>query len=204
MQDRAAVVLVGDMNRNGKGPQCVQGGLAGNPGRIVGFAQVSQNDLAQIRMYDSGQQFSGGIIGQVAFAAADALFQMPGIRSVHKHRHIMIGFYQQQVAALETFRHQPGGNTQIGGHADAQAVAGKGESNGVGGIVGEGKRVDVETGKLETHAGLKVMPGGQMAQSVLDGAMRGRRQMDRQIEPPGQNADPANMIRMLVGDEDRI
>ena len=150
------------------------------------------------------QQFTGGIIGQVAFAAADTLFQMPGIRTVHQHRRIMIGFNHQQMAAFEAFRHQPGGNAQIGGHTDAQAVTGKGESNGIGGVVGEGKRVDVKTGKLETHTGLKVMPGGQIPQVFLERPMRGRRQINRQIEPPGQNADTANMIRMLMGDEDRI
>ena len=47
------------------------------------------------------------------------------------------------------------------------------------------------------------MAGGQLPEAVLERPMGGGRHMDGQIEAPRQNTDTANVIRMLVGHENR-
>jgi hypothetical protein len=51
------------MNGHGGRIQRRLDGLAGEVVRVVGFAQVAQNDLAQVRVDELAQQRAGGPVG---------------------------------------------------------------------------------------------------------------------------------------------
>ena len=127
---------------------------------------------------------------------------MPGVGAVDKHLAIVVGFKQQEIAALEALFDQAGGQAQIGGHADAQTIAGKSKPDRIRGVVGKRKGVNAEIREVETRTGLKIVAGGQVAETVADGVMGGGAHVDREIKAPRQNADAANVIRMFVRDED--
>ena len=62
MEDGAAVVLASDMDGDGILIQSLENRLVSDSGRVVGFAQMSQNNLAQVGMGDAGQQLACGRI----------------------------------------------------------------------------------------------------------------------------------------------
>ena len=107
----------------------------------------------------------GLIVGEVAAAAHDALFEEPGAGAVALHVGVVVGFECENVDAAEAGDEFIGDVAEIGGEADAVAVAGEEESVGAFGIVGESEGFD-----LDALHGLEGRGFGEGMDEVFEGA----------------------------------
>src|ERR1039458_7603553 len=140
------------------------GGEQGELGSVVLLREVAEDDVGCAAVVVVGEEFGGGVVGEVADAGEGALLDRPGVGAVLEHLEVVVGFEQEHVDALEgpldVGRHVP----EVGGdgHADGLGTGREDEAAGVGGVVGngEGRNGDVADGEVGT--GVEVLDGGQV------------------------------------------
>lgn len=133
----------------------------------------------------------------------DPLFEGPGIRPVHQHFRIVIGFQDQQAAFLEMFLDQRGGKTQIRGDADLDSRGFDGKGTGVFRVVGGGKRGERQGTDPKKFSAADRNRGFDSAdlRGCCGSSSGGHK--NRQAISPGKNPDSLNMILVFMGNDDR-
>ena len=132
------------------------GGEANEIGIVVFLGNMGEDEMADagIEALGIGKEFADGVIRKMAGAGEDALFDDPGIRADLEHVEIVIGFEDEAVGLAEMDSDVIGQIAEIGADGDLGAVGAECESDRVGGIVGDGERVDVDVADRETLASL--------------------------------------------------
>ena len=100
------------------------------------------------------EEFTDGVIGKVAGAGKDALLDDPGIGPDLEHVEVVIGFEDEAIGLAEMDSHMIRQVAKIRANSDFGAVGAEGESDGIGCIVRDSKRMDVNVADGETLAGL--------------------------------------------------
>ena len=139
------------------------GGEQGQFGGVVLLGEVAEDDPGGAAVVVAGEEFGGGVVGEVADAGEDALLDRPGVGAVAEHLEVVVGFEQQDVDALEGGLDVGGHVAEVGGdgHADGFGVGLEDEAAGVGGVVGDGEGRDGDVADGEVGAGVEVLDGGE-------------------------------------------
>ena len=93
--------------------------------RFVAFtAEVGEIKMVQVGGHDLRDGFSSIVVGEMAVAAENSLFQTPGsARGILKHFDIMVGFKNKNVRGACTFNDKLGHVSEVG---DKTKIAGAG------------------------------------------------------------------------------
>src|SRR6267142_5352769 len=98
---------------------------------------------AGIETLGIGEEFTDGVIGEMAGAGEDTLLDDPRIRADLEHVEVVIGFEDEAIGLAEMDSDVVWKVAEIGADGDFGAVGAEGESDGVGGVVRDSERVDV-------------------------------------------------------------
>ena len=126
-------------------------------GRAVTIAaEVAEVEVAQLRGHDFRGELSGGVVGEVAVPAEDALLGRPrALGVVLEHFDIVIGFEDEDVRLADAFDDEPGGVAEIGEESDIAGMGPEEESNGIVGVMRDAKGIDGEVAEFEGRPGVK-------------------------------------------------
>lgn len=192
----------------GAAVQCFFGGDARDVGIVVFFGDVREDEIANvgIEAVGIGEVFADGVIRKMSGAGEHPLLDDPRVGADLEHVQIVIGFEDHAVGAAKMHFDEFGHVAEVGADRDFYAVASKGEADGIGGIVGDDKSVDIDVADGEMLAGFNFFYATQaLGESDGEGAMEGieRRFGDVQRSfPKVEDLGETNaVIGMLVGDE---
>ena len=118
------------------------GAQRGIGGVAVG-AEVREKNVLEGFRGTFGNQPCGAEVGEMALAAADALLERPGARSLLQQVLVMVGFDDNGVAPPQFLPYQRGGHPEVGDNADPCARSMKPESDRFIGIVRNGKGFNI-------------------------------------------------------------
>ena len=164
---------------------------------------MRQQQMAQMRATVRQEQVKRLFIGKVSPSAADPSFQVVRITAVFQHIRVIIRFQESRMALPEVVNQLLAGSAQIGENPYGNLLAGHRETVRFSGVMDLRKRPDQQ---LPDPNFLK---GGECPdQVILDRnpavpvCIRG--DVDGQLVFFGQYRYSANVVRMLVGYEDRF
>jgi len=187
------------------------GGEADEVGIVVFLRDVGEDKVADAGIEALGidEEFANGMIREVAGAGEDALLDDPGIRADLEHVEIVIGFEDETIGLAEMDPDVIRQVAEIGADGDFGAVGTEGESDGVGGVVRDGERVDVDIADRETLAGLDGFDAAEtfaegVGKDALEGVHCRLRDVKRRFPKAENLREAVAVVRVLVGDEDGV
>jgi hypothetical protein len=107
-----------------------------------------------VKAFRIAKIFADGMIREMPGAAEDALLDNPGIRSDFQHVQIVIRFEKQTIGVAQMNFNELGHVSKIGDERHLRAVRSEREADGIGSIVWNLKRVDINIADGEMLAGL--------------------------------------------------
>ncbi len=164
---------------------------------------------AGIEAFGIGEKFTDRVVGEMAGAGEDALFNDPGIGADLEHVEIVIGFQDQAIGLTKMDADVIREVAQVGADGDFGAVGAEGEGNRVCGIVRNGKGVDVNIADGEALAGLDRFDAAKAsAEGIRKDALKGFHGGFGDVERGFPEAEDLRkavaVIGMFVGDEDGV
>lgn len=177
-------------------------GLVGELGAIAVAAEVAEVELLQVGVQDLVEDIGGGVIGEVAVAAEDALLQTPWTSHIFlQELQVVIGFQDNDVRAADAFHDELGGMAEVREETDGASTGIQDEADGVLGVVRDGKGVDAHLTQFERGAGdehAAVELGRELA---FDGFAGVAIAVNGDVEFGGDGGEALDMIAVFVGDE---
>ena len=187
------------------------GGEADEIGVVVFLGNVGEDEMtdAGIEAIGVGEEFADRVIRKMAGAGEDALLDDPGIRADLEHVEIVIRFEDEAVGLAEVDSDVIGQIAEIGADRDLGAVGAEGESDGVGGVVGDGERVYIDVADPETLASLDGFDSAEaLAESVGQCALKGLQgrlgDVERGFPEAEDLRESVAVVGVFVGDEDGV
>jgi len=187
------------------------GGDTDQIGIVVFLRDMRHDEIASrgVEAFRIGEEFADGEIGKMAGAGENALLDDPGVGTDLKHVEIVIGFEDQAIGLAEMdfdqFRHI----AEIGANGDLGAVGAESETDGVGGIVGNGESVDVNIADRKPLARLYGFNTTEaFAEGVRENALQSIHGGFGDIKgglPEAENLrETIAMVGVFVGDENGV
>lgn len=145
----------------------------------------------------------------MARAGEDALLDDPGIRADFQHVEIVIGFEDEAIGLAEVDLDEFGHVAEIGADGDLMAIGAEGKADGIGGIVRDGKSVNVNIADGEALAGLDGFDAAKtLAERIRENALELIHCWFGDVErsfPEAENlGKTVAMVGVLVSDEDGV
>ncbi len=174
--------------------------------RDVGEDQIAGDSVEAVGV---GKVFADGVIRKMTGAAEDALLDEPRVWADFQHVEIVIGFEDEAVGPAEMNFDELGHVAKVGDEGHFCAVGTEGEADGIGGIVRDGKRMDLDV----TDA--KVLPGVNgfdtvealsegFGKNALHLAQSWLGDVKRRSPDAEHLRQAAAVVGVLVGDEDAV
>jgi hypothetical protein len=121
----------------------------------------------------------------------------------------VIGFEDEAIGLAEMDPDVIGQVAEIGADGDFGAIGAEGESDGVGGVVRDGERVNVDIADGEALAGLDGLDAAEtlaesVGQDALEGVHGGLGDVERGFPEAEDLREAVAVVRVLVGDEDGV
>jgi hypothetical protein len=182
---------------------------AGSQRRRVAVAtQVTQhhplNPAGRQQLLDDGRR---GGIGKMPMARLNALFHRPGaVRIVLQHFFVMIRFDHERVHFAQAFGQHFGGVTKVGNETETAPTRVKSESDRLDRVVRHGKRLHRNVADGEFSPGPEEPPVPMLLEQAVatNGFSSERVAIDRHGKFPTQDFETANMIAVLVCEQDAV
>jgi len=180
--------------------------------RIVVFLRDVRHDQIASRGVETfwiGEEFADGEIGKMAGAGQNTLLDDPGVRADLKHVEIVIRFKDEAIGLakmdFDEFRHI----AKIGADGDLGAVGPESETDGVGGIVGDGESVDINIADGKTLAGLYGFNAAEafaerIRENALESIHGGFGDIKGRLPETEDLRETIAMVGVLVSDENGV
>ena len=164
---------------------------------------------AGIEALGIGKEFADGVIRKMAGAGEDALLDDPWVWADLEHVEIVIGFEDEAIGLAEMDSYVVWKVAEISADGDFGAVGAEGEAYGVGGVVRDGKGMDVDVADGEALASLDGFHAAEalakgVREDALQGFHRGLGDIERRLPEAEDLRKAVAVVGVLVGDEDRV
>jgi hypothetical protein len=174
--------------------------------RYVGEDEVADAGIETLRI---GEKFADSVIGEMAGAGENALLDNPGIGADLEHVQIVIGFEDEAIGLAKMDSYVIWEVAEIGADRDFGAVGTEGESDGVGGVVGNRECVDVDVADRETLAGLDGLDASEalaecVGQDALERVHGGLGDVERRFPESEDLREAVTVVRVFMSDENGI
>ena len=170
---------------------------------IVVLAQVPQDQCTDGGVQIAANEIGDDVVRQVPLATHDALFHRPRIRPYLQHFEIVIGLQYQQIRATQMELNRIRQIAEIGDQPDLDALRAKAKSHRIDGVMRDGKAVDLDVADGERGPGLKTIQLGCVL-APGNGRSREAGDINRCVQVPGERNQSADVIGVLVGDQNRV
>ena len=120
-------------------------------------------EMGKVKMFQSGGHdlrggFGSGIVRKMAVTAKDALLETPrAARTILQHLHVVIGFEHEDIrrtnALDDQFRHV----AEVGDKTDVAGSGAQQKTNGILGVVRDGKSVHQQVADFKARASIEQM-----------------------------------------------
>ena len=187
------------------------GGEVNEVGIVVGFRNMCEDQEAGagVESLGGGEIFADNVIGKMAGAAHDALFDVPRIRSDFEHFEVVIGFEDEAISVAQMEFDEFREIAEIGDDGDFGSIGAKRVADGIGGVVGNGERGNFNVADGEFFSGADVFDaveffrGGfrQKAENFGEGAFG---EIGRGAKMAQELGASAGMVGVLVRNEDGV
>jgi hypothetical protein len=178
---------------------------------IIFLRKMRQHKIARARVktFRIAKIFADGMIREMPRAAENALFNDPRIRADFEHVQIVVRFEQQAIRVAQMNLHKLGHIAKIRDERHLRAIGTKRETNRIGGVVRNLKRVNIDIANGEVLAGLNRLhaaqtlpkPVGQSTVQRLHGAFRN---IQRSLPKPEHLRKAIAVVAMFVGNQDPV
>lgn len=180
-------------------------GVDGQFGRVAVAAEMTEDNMAQRRGAGAEGEVGGGAVGEVSVGGHDALFDGKRTFGVClEHLLVVVGLDEEAVDAGDVVNDGVVDVAQVGQHADGDGLAADGESDGIRGVVGDGKSGDFKRFEAERAAGAEEAPlGGGIALVLRADFVGGEAcSVDRAAQSAKQDRKAGGMVAVFVGEQD--
>ena len=203
--------FAGEGGFGGAAPESFLGGEPDEIGVVVFLGDMGEDEMANagIEAFGIDEEFADGVIREVAGAGKHALLDDPRVGPDLEHVEIVVGFEDEAISVAEMDSDVVRQVAEIGADGDFGAVGTEGESDGVGGVVRDGERVDVDIADRETLAGLDGFDAAEtfaegVGKDALEGVHCRLRDVKRRFPKAENLREAVAVVRVLVGDEDGV
>jgi hypothetical protein len=210
-------VLGGDQQLTVKGAfggAAVESFFRGKPGKVrivIFLGKMREHDIARagIEAFRIGKILADRMIREMSGARENALLDDPRIRPDLEHVQIVIRFEQQAIRIakmnFDEFRHV----AEVGHESHLGAIGAEREADGIGSVVRNLKRVNIDIADGEVLAGLYGFHASQtLSEPIGQGAVQRvhglLRNVKRSLPQAKHLRKTVAVIEMLVGDEDAV
>jgi len=168
--------------------------------------QVPRDGVEAIRV---AKIFTYGMIGKMPGATQDALLHQPRVRANLQHIQIVIGFKDQAIGPAQMHFHQLRHVAEIRNDGHLCAIRSERKTNGIGGVVRNRKRVNVDIANREVLARLDGFDSPEpLAKRLREDALHrihGRLgDVQRRFPNAKHLRQSVAMIGVFVSDEDAV
>src|SRR5438552_12312608 len=175
----------------------------GKPGQVIVLAQVRGDQMLETRVVEPGQQTRGRAGVEVSELARNPLLERKRVIAVGKQVEIVIALEHQRVAAGEARFDVRSGYAKIGQNAQPPVPVGADELHRLARVVRHGKGPDFYIANLEHIVAVETVYVRQDRETLRDHCQRAESEPYGCSEPRRERRDAADMIGMLVRDDDR-
>jgi hypothetical protein len=183
--------------------QCLFGQHPNQLRVIIMLRNVAEHQSRNVGRQFFLQVFCDQVVGKMAQSPHHSLLDTPRIRPDAKHLQIVVAFQQQKIALpqMETdrLRQVP----QIGDQRCLDALRTYGIRHGIGRIVRNRKAIDAEIADFQASAGLEGFDF-RLKRAPIDERRGAMGQVNRRVGELGHSDQPADVIGMFMGHENRI
>jgi len=187
------------------------GGKAGEVRIVILLGEVREDEMARMAVKNLrvAQKLADHGIRKVPGAAHHALLDKPWIGPDLEHIEVVVRFEDQKIGFAQMMLHQLRHIAQIGDDSYLRAVATKGVAHRIGCVMRDGEGIDFDVANLKALARVNVLDALHLLHRPFgihfqDFRMGGLRKIGGAIEQARQLRDPAGMVGVLVGDQDRV
>ena len=164
---------------------------------------------AGIETFGVGEKFAYRVIGKMAGAGEDALFDDPGIGANLEHIEIVIGFEDEAIGLTKMDAHVIGEVAEIGADGDFCAVGAEGEGDRIGSIVRDSEGVDINVADGEALACLDGFDAAKasaegIGEDALQGVHGGFGDIERSFPKAEDLGEAVAMVGVFVSDQDGV
>ena len=177
--------------------------FVGEFGAVAVAAEVAEVDVAEVGVHDLFGDVRGGVVGEMAVAAEDALLDAPrALGVVLEQFEVVVGFEDKGVGGADAFEDELGGVPQVGQEADVSGRRMEKKSNRIVGVVRHAEGVHGQVADLEGGAGgeeAEVQARGGLG---LDDFLGEAVAVDGNLVLGAEDGEALDVVAVLVGDED--
>lgn len=164
---------------------------------------------AGIEAFRISEILADNVVGEMAGARHDALFDVPGVGADFEHFEIVIRFQNEAIALAEVVLDELGQVAEIGHNGELRAIRAESIADWIGGIVRDRERRDFDFTDGEAFARANVLHAidslsGVAGERANDFAVRQLGQVGSRLPMPEELREAASMIRVFVRDEDAV
>lgn len=196
-------VLTGNVSTRSEG---IGNGLVRHLRGVVLLREVAEEDIAQFRMEIIRNELCTSLVALVPARGKDALLEVDGIGAVEEHVLIVVGFDDEVVGVADSLLNVGIGFATVGNEDETLSVSTNLIAETVGGVVADAERRDLEIAKSECLAFLEIAAGCAqfLTQPIVavDAFVDEAGCINRDMRPFAERSDGADMVCMVVGDED--
>src|SRR4051794_10611732 len=172
---------------------------------IVRLAQMPQDHELRPRIEVLRQKVRGHQIRKMPDAAEDALLYGPRIWPYLQHLDVVVGLDHQQVAVAQVKLHRFRNVSEVVREPDLHALRPEAKPDRIHGVVRNAEALHLDVADPEARARLEGLQNRHRRLPV--DCRRGElRHVERLglLEPPRQDGDAGDVVRMFVGDQDGV
>lgn len=167
---------------------------------------MAEEDIAQSGMEIIRNELCTSLVALVPSRGEDTLLEVDGIGAVEEHVFIVIGFDNEVVGVADSLLNVGIGFAAVGDEDKTLSVSTNLIAETVGGVVADAERRDLEIAKSECLTFLEIAAGSAqfLTQPVVavDAFVDEAGCINRDMRPFAERADGADMVSVVVGDED--
>ena len=184
--------------------KALEHGAVGKVGTVAFAAQVTEVNMDEVGRHDFLRGGGGVVVGKMAVAAGDALFEAPGAAGFLQHFQVVIGFEEQDIGGANALEDGFGGVAEVRQNTDFSGGGVQEEADGVGGVVRDVKGVHVDVADIETGAGFEDAAFKFRAALVFDGVFGGAVAVNGDFKFVGKAGETVDVVGVLVGDQNSV
>ena len=183
--------------------------VVGQARGVVVAAEVTEEEVAEAGMHEAADGIAAGVVREVAGTLADAHLEVMRVGAAEEHVHVEIRLHHHCIGLGGPVHSLVRHVAQVGHQDEQMSFASDGIADGLGGVMRYLKVLDLDTiGDRVPGVRLQVPPATtdfQMCKRIAgQGVLQDRSGIHRLGEAFADGAEVADMVAMVVGDEDRL